>query len=203
MVTQMQQINMATEQVPFKNLKAIMVLGIIETVLGSLIAILGAVVQVQYLQVGALNLAEGICCGIWIIIVGVLGIFAGRSQTTISLINAHLGLSITATIFSMVLLGVDGWVASLLGSVAPGSALHVIFSCLAIFGFISFILLITSSALCCSASPNTCCGSCCCAPPNVPPPQTVQIVTQQPAYQSTPQSQMTPTQPGSYMDGYN
>ncbi|CAK8693105.1 unnamed protein product [Clavelina lepadiformis] len=184
MATQVQQVTVAAgqpQQVVFKNLKSIFILGITETVLGVLIAILGAVVMVLFSSRATINVGEGLWCGIWVIIAGVLGIFAGRNNTTLSLINAHLGLSITATVFSGIQVCIDSSVASAFGVYYAGSTPHGLFSCLAIFGFISFVLLITSSALCCSSSPNTCCGSCCGAPSGGPPPQTMHVVTQQPA----------------------
>ncbi|XP_076817239.1 uncharacterized protein LOC143462829 [Clavelina lepadiformis] len=205
MATQVQHVTVATvqpQQVVFKNLKPIFILGIIETILGLLIAILGAVVIASYSPRNTINAGEGLWCGIWVIIAGILGIFAGRNRTTLSLVNAHMGLSITATVFSGILVCIDSWLAYVLGLYIPGSTPHGLFSCLAIFGFISFILLITSSALCCSASPYTCCGSCCGAPVSAPPPQTMHVVTQQPAvvYQTpgAPQTVAYPAQQQPY-----
>nr|XP_026695494.1 uncharacterized protein LOC108950729 isoform X1 [Ciona intestinalis] len=104
---------------------------------------------------------KGLLPGIWVLIAGILGIFASRNRPSSSVINAHMSFSVTAAIF-------------LLGQVAAGIVLgfysaNVEYLCfaLAVIGFLSFILCIMSASFGCSyhtvvIGSASCCGAGCC-----------------------------------------
>ncbi|XP_078494816.1 uncharacterized protein LOC100182868 isoform X1 [Ciona intestinalis] len=164
----------------YKNV--IMGLAITETILGVLSIVLGIVLVANknevpvtvchYYPVSTCRVlftlyfpksGEGLWTGVWVLIAGILGIFASRNRPSSSVINAHMGLSITAAVFS-------------LGQVVAGIVLafytaNVVYLrttiVLAAFGFISFVLCIVSASFGCphhtvAIGSVSCCGAGCC-----------------------------------------
>uniref|UniRef100_F6WA40 Uncharacterized LOC100182868 n=2 Tax=Ciona intestinalis TaxID=7719 RepID=F6WA40_CIOIN len=167
---------------PYRYKNVIMGLAITETILGVLSIVLGIVLVANKNEVPVRvchsypvytchvlftiyspKAGEGLWTGIWVLIAGILGIFASRNRPSSSVINAHMGLSITAAVFSA-------------GQVAAGITL-VFYTAnveylrtsiaLAAFGFISFVLCIVSASFCCphhtvAIGTLSCCGAGCC-----------------------------------------
>uniref|UniRef100_H2YGQ9 Uncharacterized protein n=1 Tax=Ciona savignyi TaxID=51511 RepID=H2YGQ9_CIOSA len=152
-------------------------LSVTETVLGALSILFGIVVvslnggsryrsysySYYYSYSYTTGVGEGIWCGIWILIAGILGIAASRTKTKSCLIHCHMGFAITAAVFaaSQVI------ASSILAIVYRSSAQVGVSIVIAIAGFVAFIICIVSASYCCSlytalTGGSSCCGTGCC-----------------------------------------
>ncbi|XP_078494818.1 uncharacterized protein LOC108950729 [Ciona intestinalis] len=167
---------------PSRYKNVIMGLAITETILGVLSIVLGIVIvsiksgvpdmvcrsypvhicRVSFSHYFPASL-EGLLPGIWVLIAGILGIFASRNRPSSNVIHSHVILSITAAIFSVV--QVAGGIVLAFYS-ANVEYLRITIA-LAVIGFISFILCIVSASFGCphhtvAIGSVSCCGAGCC-----------------------------------------
>nr|XP_002129707.1 uncharacterized protein LOC100176440 [Ciona intestinalis] len=145
-------------------------LGVAETVLGFLSMILGSVQSSSitgYRFYGIpYSYAEGIWSGIWVLTAGILGIAASKKERLTScLINCHMGIAITASVFAAFQIGLSSVSAVIFSR--SGLLYFNIAVVLCIVGFLSFVICIASASLCCplhttAMGTSSCCGACCC-----------------------------------------
>nr|CAB3262862.1 uncharacterized protein LOC100184277 [Phallusia mammillata] len=154
--------------------KVLLGLGVTEFLLGLFSTLLG-IVALAYSYDDRITssyynetfyMGQGLWCGVWVIVAGLLGILSGRKHATQCMINSHMSLSIVASIFSAVMFSIAIPMSLILRFRSSRSIfLHNIEIVLAVFGFVTFILCIVSATYCCytlsAAGHVSCCSSCC------------------------------------------
>ncbi|CAK8694579.1 unnamed protein product [Clavelina lepadiformis] len=154
------------------------ILGVLSVLIGVALIVMMVVVQSRYfISLAMYTFGEGIWCGIWIIVAGVLGMSAGKQDASVCLINCHMGFGIVAILFAA-LLSVESGIHAGVTAYMPFRVLSIV---QAINAGISFFSLIVSTSICCCCStPQACCGTSCCVQPQGIPNQVI-VFNQNPA----------------------
>uniref|UniRef100_H2YGQ1 Uncharacterized protein n=1 Tax=Ciona savignyi TaxID=51511 RepID=H2YGQ1_CIOSA len=150
--------------------KIMLGLSVTETVLGSISVLLGIVISASrssyyYGYYSSItSVGEGMWCGVWVLVAGILGIAASRTTRKESLIHWHMGFAITGAVFSSAQVTAST-ILALVYSRPFETGLSII---VAVIGFIAFIICIVSASYCCSlytalTGAPSCCGQGCCS----------------------------------------
>uniref|UniRef100_H2Y4C1 Uncharacterized protein n=1 Tax=Ciona savignyi TaxID=51511 RepID=H2Y4C1_CIOSA len=173
--------------------KIMLGLSITEIVLGVISILLGIVVlslngysyhSMPFNSNGAA--AEGIWCGIWTSVAGILGIVASRTSRQPCVINCHMGLAITAAVFATY----QVFASSVLAIYYQTSVQISLAILIALVGFSALIICIVSACYCCTLYMALTGGPCCCAKGCCGDEIMTQTVGQNVVYVQQPNNQM-------------